>query len=59
MLGQQVYTETLRSAQPARTGKGGGDNLINLNDKPNGIYLYRVLKETGDLIGEGKIVITR
>ncbi len=59
VLGQQIYFATLNQVQPARTGTGGGDNLIDLSDKPNGIYFYRVLRENGDLIGEGKVIIEK
>ncbi len=59
VLGQQIYFATLNQVQPARTGTGGGDNLIDLSDKPNGIYLYKVFKETGELVGEGKVIILR
>jgi Secretion system C-terminal sorting domain len=48
VLGENVLTESLRSAQ--------GDNLINLTNQPNGVYFYRVLSETGGLIGEGKLI---
>jgi len=51
ILGEQVLTETLRSAQ--------GDNVININSQPNGIYFYRVVSENGNLVGEGKIVIEK
>ncbi len=56
ILGEKVLKQILRSAQPARTGTGGDDNLINITNQPNGIYFYRVVSETGDLVGEGKIV---
>jgi hypothetical protein len=32
---------------------------INLSDKANGVYFYRVLKEDGSLTGEGKIAIEK
>jgi Secretion system C-terminal sorting domain len=51
MLGEKVLTETLRSTQ--------GDNLINLAGQPNGVYLGRVISETGALVGEGKVIIDR
>jgi len=51
VLGQQVLTETLHSAQ--------GDNSIDLSSQPNGIYLYRVLQEDGSLVGEGKLIIQK
>jgi hypothetical protein len=49
MLGQKVITETLRASQD--------DNLINLKGQPSGIYLYRIISETGSLIGTGKFVV--
>ena len=49
VLGQGVLTETLRCTK--------SDNLINLGDKPSGVYFYRVINDNGGLIGEGKFVI--
>ncbi len=51
IMGQQVYFATLKQVQ--------GDNLIDLTGQPNGIYLYRVISENGNLIGEGKVVIQK
>jgi uncharacterized repeat protein (TIGR03803 family) len=51
VLGGQVLTETLRSAQ--------GDNLINMSEQPNGVYFYRVVGQSGELVGEGKLVIEK
>jgi hypothetical protein len=51
VMGQKVFTEILRSAQD--------DNLIELTNQPNGVYLYRVIDETGKLFGEGKFVIEK
>ena len=51
VLGEKVLTETLRSAQD--------DKLIDLSKEPNGVYLYRVLQENGNLIREGKVVIQK
>ncbi|HSY76748.1 MAG TPA: T9SS type A sorting domain-containing protein, partial [Bacteroidia bacterium] len=51
MLGEKVYTETLRQAQ--------GDNSINISNQPAGIYLYRVSSEEGQLISSGKFVIEK
>ncbi|HSY76840.1 MAG TPA: T9SS type A sorting domain-containing protein, partial [Bacteroidia bacterium] len=49
VLGQEVYTETLKQTQ---------DNYnIDLNSQPKGIYLYRILTEKGLLIYTGKLVI--
>ncbi len=50
VFGEKVLTETLGSAQ--------GDNAIDLSSQPSGIYLYRVISETGALLGSGKVVIT-
>jgi hypothetical protein len=51
MLGEMIYNETLRQAQ--------GDNIIDLPCKSAGVYLYRVLTETGEQISEGKFIIER
>jgi hypothetical protein len=32
---------------------------INLSTQPDGIYFYRVLSKTGNLLGDGKIIIER
>ncbi len=54
MLGQEVYSN---SYQPIAISH----QLININlsSKPSGIYLYRVITVTGELVGEGKFVIER
>ena len=49
VLGENVITETT----PHVT------NTIDLSSRPNGVYFYRVLYESGELIGEGKIVIQK
>jgi len=51
VLGQPILTKTLRSAQ--------GDNTIDLSSQPAGVYLYRVISETGSLIGQGKLVVEK
>jgi|GEM_PF-1666913 len=51
MVGEKVYSEALRQAQ--------GDNKIDITDQPAGIYLYRVVSESGNLIGSGKFVIEK
>jgi DNA-binding beta-propeller fold protein YncE len=51
VLGEKVFTETLRSTQ--------GDNVINLTGQPSGIYLYCVISENGSLVGEGKLIIQK
>lgn len=54
VLGERVITEIL----PPST-RGQYDNLINLSEQPNGIYLYRVLSDDGKVIGEGKVIIAK
>jgi hypothetical protein len=48
MLGEEVHRCTLLNGQ--------GDNTISLN-KSSSIYFYRVLKQDGTMIVEGKILI--
>lgn len=47
VLGEKVYTEPLSLT----------NNTINLSGQPSGVYLYRVITETGNLVGEGKVVV--
>lgn len=51
MLGEKVHSNpfTIHNSQ----------FTIDLSNQPNGIYLYRVLDETGHLIGEGKLEIQK
>lgn len=50
VLGEKVYSQSkINNSQLT----------INLNNQPNGVYLYRIITETGDLIGEGKIAIEK
>ncbi len=50
VLGEKVYSELSVVT----------DKLsINLSNQPSGIYLYRVLNENRDLLGEGKVVIQK
>jgi uncharacterized repeat protein (TIGR03803 family) len=50
ILGQEVYSQfTIHNAQFS----------INISSEPSGIYLYRVLTENGNLIGEGKLIIQK
>jgi hypothetical protein len=49
MLGEKIYEETLRQTQ--------GDNAIDLGTKSSGVYLYRIVSETGTQIANGKFVI--
>lgn len=48
MLGEKIYSNPFQiSNSPFQ---------INLNGQPNGVYLYRVISQNGDLLGEGKLV---
>ena len=47
VLGEKIYTTNLNST----------NTQINLNNNAGGIYLFRVLDEQDNLIGEGKLVI--
>ncbi len=56
VMGEKVFTSTLPPPM------GGGISLpiqINISSEPEGIYLYRVLSETRELVGEGKLIIER
>jgi len=62
VLGEQVLTETLQpqtSRNEFGTGSKGALSEINLSSQPNGIYLYRVITNNGELIGEGKIIVQK
>lgn len=48
MLGEKALTLSLSQA---------GEEIIDMGSQPAGIYLYRVISETGSLMGEGKFVI--
>ncbi len=47
ILGEQIYQAPLNATT----------TQINISNKAEGLYLYRVLSETGELLGEGKFVI--
>jgi hypothetical protein len=50
MLGEKVFSKfTTDNSQLT----------INLNDQPAGIYLYRIITETGNLVSTGKLVIQK
>jgi len=48
LLGEKVYTGILQQTKT---------NTINLIGQPSGVYFYRVLKESGAIVGSGKVVI--
>ncbi len=51
VLGEQVY---LKSYQLSANGY-----QLDISSQPDGIYLYRVLTENGELVGQGKVVIEK
>ncbi len=51
VLGECIMMKTLHSS--------GGDNHINLSGQPNGVYFYRVIDQTGNVVGSGKLVIQK
>lgn len=51
VMGQKVNVGKLKQVE--------GDNLINISNQPNGVYLYRLITQTGNLIGEGKLIIQK
>lgn len=46
MLGQQVYEGPLSS----------GNNKVDIQGKASGLYIYKILSETGSVISDGKIL---
>ena len=49
ILGEQVYQSSLNATS----------NQIEMSCKADGLYLYRVITETGELVGQGKFVIQK
>lgn len=50
ILGEQVYSQSMVHSSSF---------IVDLSSKSSGIYLYRVITETGNLAGEGKLVIQK
>ena len=48
-LGVQVFKEALNNSE--------ANNNISLTGQPSGLYFYRIVNESGDLMGNGKFVI--
>ncbi len=56
ILGEKIQTSSL----PFPMGEGASFSYrMNLSSQPKGVYFYRVLNETGGLVGEGKVVIEK
>ncbi len=58
VLGEKVYSDIVHSSRP-NGSSGRVSFIVDISSKPNGIYFYRVLKNDGNLLGEGKIVIEK
>jgi uncharacterized repeat protein (TIGR03803 family) len=55
----EVYNDLGEMVYSANISQGQTTNGINISSQPNGLYLYRVLTETGKLVGEGKVVVNK
>jgi hypothetical protein len=51
VLGEMVYYKQLSTVNYLLS--------IDLSGKPSGVYLYRLISETGDIVGQGKMVIEK
>ena len=49
VLGQQLYSHAITA----------GINTLNLDTKANGMYLYRIMADNGNLVSQGKLVIQK
>ncbi len=49
VMGERIKSEELRAKSEE----------IEMSNQPNGIYFYRVIREDGGLIGEGKLIIQK
>jgi hypothetical protein len=54
VLGEMVYSQlSLKDFQD------NSQLTIDLSSNPNGVYFYRVVKESGEMVGSGKVIIER
>ena len=49
MLGQEVFSHSLTL----------GDNVMNMNTRSNGVYMYRIISGNGNLAGQGRLIIQK
>lgn len=54
VLGEKVYSSSYQPLANSYQLK-----TIDLSSNPNGVYFYRILKEDGGLVGEGKLIINK
>lgn len=50
-IGEKVHIETIQQNQ--------SNNTFTLSGQPSGVYFYKVLKEDGGLVGDGKVIIQK
>lgn len=50
VLGEKVYSQFISS---------NSQFTLDLSSQPNGIYLYRIMGDSGEPVGEGKLVIQK
>lgn len=51
VLGAKVYSAMLNQVQH--------NYKMNLSNQPNGVYVYRVIDDSGNLVGQGKLVVQK
>jgi hypothetical protein len=51
IFGREIYSETLNQVE--------GNDRIDISSQSSGVYLYRVISENGEQLGEGKVIIQR
>jgi hypothetical protein len=54
VLGSKIYSAALNPS-----ADGEGDKNIDLFSRPAGLYLYRVISQDGNLMGEGRLIIQK
>ncbi len=59
IMGQKVTFGMLKPVKQVQGGQVQHDYTLDLSTQPSGVYFYRVLAETGELVGEGKVVIEK
>ena len=56
VLGEKIQTSSL----PSPKGESASVSYsMNISSQPDGIYFYRILSESGNQVGEGKLVIQK
>lgn len=58
VLSEKVYSN-YQITKSSPKGIPSQNYQIDLSSQPNGVYLYRVISQTGTLVGEGKLIIQK